>query len=116
MRPTFEDILLSKWPRMFYEIGLGNIGKIIVIATFVLVFIPFFSVQEAKATITLSDQSSCQALGGNWDPTNFVCVVSNLTLNAGDSLVISSGTTLSITGIFSNSASVSNSGSIYINP
>jgi len=72
--------------------------------------------------ITLSDQASCQTLGGAWTNASSTCTVTTLTINSGNTLVIAENVTLSNTGLITdlgtitNSGPVSNTGTITIGP
>ncbi|MFB5620300.1 MAG: MopE-related protein [Nitrosopumilus sp.] len=62
---------------------------------------------------TISDQGSCEAVGGTWvsnDAGNF-CIVASLTVNSGETLTID-GIQLLATGTFSNFGTINNSGLI----
>ncbi len=91
--------------------------KILIVSSLAfLVVVLLFSVPEAKAVaFNLADQKSCQKLEGYWDSSH-VCVIGNLALNSGDSLTISLGATLSVTGKFFNAGNITNSGKITNNP
>ena len=62
--------------------------------------------------ITLSDQTSCQTLGGTWTVATTTCTVSTLTINSGNTLVIASNVVLSNTGLITDLGTITNSGPI----
>ena len=66
--------------------------KILALPIFaVLVFVLSFSIPDAHATTTtITDQNSCQSIGGSWasDGPDFDCTVTNLTINSGDKITI----------------------------
>src|SRR6266480_3738574 len=62
--------------------------------------------------ITLSGQTSCQALAGTWTDASSTCTVSTLTIISGNTLVIASNVTLSNTGLITDLGTITNSGPV----
>ncbi len=80
----------------------------------ILGVIGFSSIQDAFAVGgTISDQASCVAAGGSWNPPN-LCVIPNITINAGETLVVSSGIKLTIFGNSVNQGTIDNFGTLEI--
>ena len=72
--------------RYYIEILFAGIASVLLLST-----------HDAAATTTSLDGSAaCISLGGSWDNPTSTCSVHNLVINAGDSLDILSGVTLSI--------------------
>src|SRR3989454_3245339 len=91
-------------------------------ATQVARIVSVVAISLSGPVITLSDQASCQTLGGAWTDASSTCTVSTLTINSGNTLVIASNVTLSNTGLvtdlgtITNGGPVTNSGTITIGP
>jgi len=72
-----------------------------VLASIVILGLLGFSHDAYAVSGTISDQTSCQAIGGTWITPNR-CHVTALTINVGETLVVSSGIILDNTGTINN--------------
>jgi hypothetical protein len=80
------------------------------VALFVL---PPQSALAAGGTVT--DQASCEAIGGSWNVFLFpTCSVTDLTIYLGETLTIGSGVNLAVNGTIINRDTINNNGTIYI--
>jgi len=81
-------------------------------ATQVTRIVSVASIALSGPVITLSDQASCQTLGGAWTIDSSTCTVSTLTINSGNTLVIASNVTFRNTGLITDLGTITNSGPI----
>src|SRR3989442_13622955 len=83
--------------RKFTSVGLVALQKYYIGILFAaIVSVLLFSTHDAAAaTTSLDGSAACISLDGSWDDPTSTCSVHHLTINAGDSLDISSGVTLS---------------------
>ncbi len=88
------------------------VKKILFLPIFVAAIISILSLvpQDAHASVSiaLQDQASCEAAppAGTWIGTNDTCVITNLTLNSGDSLNVVSAIHLTLRGNTNNSGTI----------
>jgi len=90
---------------------------VLVIIFFSMIFILGSLEPVSAVTTTISDQASCEGIGGVWTAATSTCTLSSsLTVTAGDTLIINSGITLEFAAgtNLRNEGSVTNNGIIIL--